>query len=197
MALLPPNALAFQYQSGLDCIRSAYRAANVAMEQAWMKADEEHRLYVNSGQDDSEYDEDGILTHSTAFQLQHAQYDASYALRAVREAFITSTFHYWERWARAKTGLNGLNDNFDKLRQTVSEIYPVSNGLKMLNHLNNVLKHNSAYHARQLANIRIDHFWRAPMSFVHNRQESWALGISGGHVDEAMEIVAQSGPTYE
>ena len=196
MVQFPPQVIAFQYQSGLDRIVDAYSAATGSLWQTRSNADEAYWRYVDSGQDDSEYDEDGCLTSSTAFELQHAGQEADYALRAVREAFITSTFHYWERWARSATGLNGQNDGFEKLRSAFSIKYPVSPHLRMLNHLNNVLKHNSDFHAVKLAKLNTSFFSRLPMPLIGSQRLYWMLRLTDSHVDEVFEIVRTSGPQY-
>lgn len=196
MSPLPHSAIAFLYQSGLDRIRDGFRAATASLEQSRNASNEAHARYVDSGEDDSEYDEDGCLIHSTAHALRSAGEEADYALLAVREAFIMAAFHYWERWARTATGLTATGDRFDKVRTACAQLYPVSEELEALNYLNNLLKHGSAYSARKLAEIRVDHFWMRPSCFLHDRREHWALGIGDGHVEEAFEIVRASGPQY-
>lgn len=194
MPLFPPQFVAHQYQSGIDHLRSGYQAAMRSLDQDRLRAELAYEEYVASGQDDREYDEDGCLIQSTAFMLKSEEYEAGYAVKAVREAFIISAFHYWEKWARGWTALKWPKDQYRNLRD--KSPHPVSSELNALNHLTNLLKHGNAHHAQKLAALRTDHFWRSPMCFIHNREVSWAVGISDAHVEEAFSIVRASGPQY-
>lgn len=194
MALLFESFCAFAYQSGIDSIQDAFVASITTMEEAERKANEAHMNYAMGDEDDREYDEDRVLIRSTVHELEHAAMQVSYAAREVRKAFITSAFHYWERSARGWTNLDGQNDNYGKLKRETMKKFVMSPKLDELNHLNNVIKHNSPYHARLLANIRSDHFWRTPYSVISTRRATWALSITNAHVEEAIAIVRASGP---
>lgn len=201
MAPFPDSFKAFMFQSGVDRIRDAYRASVVAMEHARREAQEAYIRYEESGEDDSEYDEDGVLTHSTRHALDQDKWETSLAVIVVREAFITSAFHYWEVSARAWTGLQRTGDNFPKLIKACAMLYSVDPQLEALNCLNNLLKHNNARRAQELAMLRDDHFLRTPYCSLPKRKDlddgSWGLRITHEHVEEAFEIVRASGPTYD
>ncbi|MDB5576425.1 MAG: hypothetical protein JWR80_1601 [Bradyrhizobium sp.] len=175
MVEFPESFHAFVFQSEIDNIRSAFRASVTVLDHALRSAVEAYDRYIDSGEDDSEYDEDQILVRSTRQELDYATREASASLRVVREAFITSAFHYWERSARAWTKLYGRNDNFPALRDATAIKYGTSPHLEALNHLNNVLKHDSAHHARALAMLRIDLFRQPPFSIVSSKRETWDL----------------------
>jgi len=197
MVLIPKSFQAFMFQSGVDTIRDAFTASIGAMKEAERKAEEALALYVASGKDDTEYDENGSVLHSTYFLLAHKASEMSIAAREVRRAFIMSAFHYWERSARGWTNLDGQHDYYGKLKKEAAKQFDMSPKLDELNHLNNVLKHNNPYHARSLAMIRLDHFVRTPYSTIHNRRVTWTLALNDAHVEEAIEIVRASGPQQD
>ena len=194
MVLIPKSFQAFMFQSGVDTIRDAFTASVGTVKEAERKAEEALALYVASGKDDTEYDENGSVLHSTYFLLAHKASEMSIAAREVRRAFIMSAFHYWERSARGWTNLDGRSDNYNKLKRQAAKQFDMSPKLDELNHLNNVLKHNSPFNVCMLANIRSDHFIHMPYSTIDNRRVTWALGLNDAHVEEAIEIVRSSGP---
>ena len=194
MVQLPSSTIAFLYQSGVDHIRQGYEAAAEALQNAARDAEAASLDYTSSGNDDSVYEfEDGqpVLISSTQHELDYAQVEVAYSVRAIREAFIISSFHYWEKWARSMTTRNGRNDSFDVLKRKMAQACDIHKELSNLNHLTNLLKHGSGadYHAKQLARNREDLFDRLPDS-----PSGWALRISDQIVQEAFVIVSGSGP---
>jgi hypothetical protein len=165
---IPHNFKAFQFQTGVDRISQAYNASAAAMEKAKMEAEDIIAKYEASGEDDSEYDDDGILIHSTRHSLNYAEMNANLAITVVREAFITSAFHYWEISARGWTGLHDKNHKFRALIEASSLMYAICPKLEKLNSLNNSLKHHSHHHS-----------------------------VTHEDVEEAFEIVRASGPIYQ
>ncbi|MES2495574.1 MAG: hypothetical protein V4618_05650 [Pseudomonadota bacterium] len=172
-------------------MRAAYLASVATMEDAARRAREEHNRYEASGEDDAEYDETGALTYSTRHSLDYDAMDAGLAINVVREAFITSAFHYWERSARSWTGLYAPSDRFPELSAASRKKYPLSSQLDVLNRLNNFLKHSGDKKARSLAKLRPDYF-RPLFPGQHPR-----LWITHEHVQAAFETVSASGPTYD
>ena len=153
--------------------------------------------YLNSGQDDRVYefvDGQRILVSSKQHELDYAQLEVSISLMAVREAFVISSFHYWEKWARSLTNSNGRNDSFRVVKERIERLYPIHEKLDQLNHLTSLLKHGSGAfrHARLLARERPDLFLRPPGLYG-----GWSLSLSGSNVDEAFKIVKRSGPQHE
>ncbi|MCG6114776.1 MAG: hypothetical protein MEQ84_06200 [Mesorhizobium sp.] len=197
MAPLPDSFKAFQFQTGLDRICEAYRASVATMEKSQREAQECYATYEASGEDDSEYDEDGILLHSTRHALDYDEMNATLAINVVREAFITSAFHYWERSARGWTGLYSKKDTYPALSKASAKRYAVCPKLEVLNTLNNLLKHSGSDTSLSLSRIRPDYF--SPLfpeqnSVSHQRLR---LRIKHEHVEEAFAIVRASGPTYD
>ncbi|RVL64699.1 hypothetical protein [Sinorhizobium meliloti] len=195
MAILPESFKAFRYQTGIDRICDAYRASADTINKALGEATQAYAQYVAAGVDDSEYDEDGVLLGSTAHSLAMAELDAILAVGVVREAFITSALHYWERSARAWTGLHGFEHKFPALRDATQQLYTVSPQLPNLNRLNNVLKHNSHRVDRTLLRNRPDYFGSLFPKTNGNNPPEPRLRLSHEHVEEAFDIVRASGPT--
>lgn len=193
MAILPESFKAFVFQSGIERVREAYRASVTTMEVAQAGAQEKSARYEDSGDDDSEYDEDGVLTHSTRHALNYSEMEAALAVTVVRESFITSAFHYWERSARGWTKLHGPRDKWPQLSAASGKMYPLSPNLVFLNRLNNLLKHGGDEKARLLARNRPDYFVVLLGSSADSNRPL-THRITHDHVEEAFEIVKASGP---
>lgn len=194
MTLLPPQTIAFLYQSGIDRICDAYHASASALEVALNAANQAATTYLQSGSDDSEYEYDGehrILVYSTQHALDQAALDITLSARVVREAFIISAFHYWESWSRSLTKLNGRNDNYTVLKKSMAAWYSIDVRLDLLAFLTNLLKHGDGafHHARALAAVRPALFMRLPGLFGN-----WALSVSDETVHEAFDIIRSAGP---
>ncbi|MBY5422302.1 hypothetical protein HFN05_05700 [Rhizobium leguminosarum] len=195
MAIFPESFKAFQYQTGIDRICDAYRASADTMRKALGEASQAYAQYMDDGVDDREYDEDGILIASTEHSLAQAEMDAILAVSVVREAFVTSAFHYWERSARTWTGLHGRYDGFKKLRDECAKRYSISPQLDNLNLLNNLLKHNSHRIDQTLLDARPDYFAALFPSANNTPPQKLRLRLHNEHVEEAFDIVRASGPT--
>ncbi|MBY3568655.1 hypothetical protein [Rhizobium laguerreae] len=196
MAILPETFKAFRYQTGIERICDAYRASADTMSKALRDAGHAYSRYEQAGIDDAEYDEDGILLYSTAHSLAQAEMDAILAVSVVREAFVTSAFHYWERSARGWTRLHGRRDHFGMLIAESAKIYPISPQLDNLNSLNNLLKHNSHRINQTLVDARPDYFAPLFPSANNTSPQKLRLRLLHEHVEEAFDIVRASGPTY-
>lgn len=189
-----PSLLAFRFSSDIDRIEDAFKASVDAMEQAYQAAEAAYDGYVNSGEDDDEYDEDGVLASSTRHTLSWEAVQKSMARTVIREAFVTSIFHFWEYSARYWT--SSQDADFRGLRRKVRELgYPVDNaGLILLNDLNNLLKHNNPRTGAKLFKQASSFFWmsREPKG-SHSRS---ALRITDEDVFRFIQVVRNSGPTY-
>lgn len=184
---------AFDFETGIERIRASFRASIEAMERVAHQARAEEYRYLGSGENDDAYDEDGTLIRSTRTELQHETLQAAIALNVVREAFITSAFHFWERSARAWTGSD--ERTFASLRdRVIAEGIAVSDELEFLNALNNLLKHDNPDRGHEVFDKRPDLFrWsRVPTG-------SWqsALVIPNADVEHFIDVVGASGPRAE
>lgn len=189
-----PGMRAFQFSSDLDRIEDTFKSAIAAMQQAHEAAEAAHDRFVESGEDDDQYDENGALISSTRHQLQWEAMQKSMAQTVVREAFVTSVFHFWECSARYWTGDQDADLRALK-RKTRALGYPVDGeGLALLNDLNNLLKHDNARTGAKLFKRASRLFWmgREPKG-AHWRS---ALRITNEDVLSVFEIVRNSGPTY-
>lgn len=182
----------FQFVMDLERIEAAFDASIAAMEQAYREAEVASDKYEESGEDDDEFDEDGVLISSTRHQLRWEALQASQAQSVIREAFVTSIFHFWETSARSWTGFNGRG--FPKLRDAVLALgYAIDvDGLTLLNDVNNLLKHDNAETGERL-------FEKVPNLFIFGRRPTtthWrtALRFSNAEVKGFIDVVRRSGP---
>lgn len=194
MTILPPQTIAFLYQSGIDRICDAYQLSASALDVATHAANRAAINYLKSGSDDSKYEYEGehrVLVHSTQHALDYAAMDTTLSARVMREAFIISAFHYWESWSRSITKLNGRNDNYAALKRGMAAHYPIDTRLDFLALLANLLKHGDGafHHARVLAADRPALFRRLPGLFGN-----WALSVSDETVNEAFDTIRAAGP---
>ncbi|WP_034859488.1 hypothetical protein [Sinorhizobium sojae] len=196
MVKLPESFKAFQYQTGIDRIRDAYRASAAILEKAHADATQAYADYDAIGIDGDVHDADGTLIGSIGLTRAQAEMDAFLQVSLVREAFVTTTFHYWERSAKVWTGIHGFT-NFRVLSARSAMQYPLSPQLETLNRLNNLLKHDTARVDPQLVNDRPDYFCSLLPPKPGSTLRKPKLQLQHEHVEEAFEIVRASGPTYQ
>jgi hypothetical protein len=185
-----PGFSAFVFESGLDRLRDAFRASIGIMSEAQRQAEQAQHDYLARGEDDDEYDEDGVLVRSTRVELDWAALQASLAAHTVREAFVTSTFHYWECTARNVTGDHDVT--FVKLAALMRQHgHPMHPDLTLLNHLNNLLKHNNPSTGQKVFEVRPDLFL-----FGRKPTGDWryALTLTDQDVEHFFAVVRASGP---
>lgn len=180
---------AYMYQAGIDRIRHAFRISISTMQDMQRQASEAHTRYLRSGEDDSQYDEDGCLISSLAHELSHNEFQASLASEVVRKAFTTSAFHYWELSVRTWTGRKG----FDNLK--ASSPYSTHDQLPALNTLNNLIKHGGADLALKLYDLWPALFSSKLCNSHGNETLYWRLAITNEVVEKAFEIIRASGPS--
>lgn len=164
MARIPESFRAFQFQTGINHIRDAYRASAATLEKAHADAAQAYDDWDRMGIDGRVYDEDGTLIDSIEITRAEAARSAFLQVSLVREAFIMTTYHYWERSAKVWSGIQGYA-NFYALRDRSS--FPVSPQLENLNRLNNLLKHDIS---------RIDPSWCVIVRLLSQRSacsETW------------------------
>ena len=223
MTDLIKNIRAFQFNEGIDRIRTAYRASRDAMDEAYVRASQEMELY--GGTSEEIFDYSGNLKGSADWHFQAKLDTTEHAITIVCEAFITSIFHYWEVQARGWTQQREKGSNFEILKAKVSTMYKVHPDLSGLNALNNLLKHDNPKRFDDLFKLRGNHYFKRPLFFrrtpisvyvgipvegtaksdedtiggqtlSHGKSRS-SLAINNFHVEEAFDIVAASGPTAE
>jgi hypothetical protein len=196
MARIPESFKAFQYHAGIDNIRAAFRASATTLENAQMEAELAYAHWASMGVDGRVYDDEGTIVDSVDAKLAAAESDGLIQVRLVREAFITTAYHYWERSAKTWCNIQGFI-NFQTLSARSSTHYPLSPQLSNLNRLNNLLKHDTSRIDPRLLRDRPDYFHSGlftlkPGEFVRNPE----LQVQHEHVEEAFKIVRASGPAY-
>ena len=178
---------AFVFGFGLDQIREGYRAAIDGCDTRAQNARRDYDAFLESH---GAFDEDSPEADKL-MELSHSEWLANNAKTAIREAFVLSAFHYWERRMRIWT--NYHEHGFDDLKRNCRLAgYPADNSMKIVNTFCNLIKHESAEHARNLAKQWSDLFEELP----HGPKDKteWVLAIKDSHVEKVFDIVARSGP---
>jgi hypothetical protein len=192
MAQFPLSFTSFVYNSGVDRLERAFSISIEQIEAEQVEAYSAYKAYVDSGEDDSEYEHDGedsYLIRSTAFELEQTSTDIALSAQVVREAFIVAAYHYWERYAVAWTGKRGFKD------LSKASPYPHHAKLNTLGELSNHVKHSiEAGRVVALHKAWPELFTTAPYKIPQTGEYHWMLNIRNEHVREAFEIVRGSGP---
>jgi hypothetical protein len=178
---------AFIFKFGLDQVRSGFRAAIDGCDE---QADAACRRCEDFLENNSNFSEDS--PEDDEFQeLSHAEWLASKAKSVIREAFVLSAFHYWERSMRSWCNFDG--NSFDNLKNRCDEAgYSSDPRLKNVNHLCNLIKHDNAKYSEKLAGEWGDLFEELPHKI--KQKTEWILALTDDHVVEIFDIVARSGP---
>ncbi|APX65599.1 hypothetical protein AV944_06770 [Sphingomonas sp. LK11] len=193
MAKFPFSFQSFVYQSGVDRLQNAFRSSIAQIEADQAAALSDYNQYVDSGEDDSEYEGEGderYLVRSTAFELEQVAFDIGLSAVALREAFIISAYHYWEKFADGGNGRRGFN-NISK-----HSPYDCHAKLGALSELTNHLKHEIAF--ARLVTLHKEWptlFSLAPYIIEQTGRPHWIVRLNNGHVEEAFDIVRASGPS--
>lgn len=181
------NWAAFFFSFGLDQVREGFRAAIEGCDRRSENMRREHDAFLEIH---SVFDEDSP-EHLKLMDLSHSEWLADNAKTVIREAFIISALHYWERRMRVWTNCN--SQGFDKLyRQFRKMGYPNDHRLKVVNTLCNLLKHDNFEHACKLGREWSDLFVELPNG--SGDKVEWVLAIKDRHVEEVFDIVARSAP---
>ncbi|XKM38214.1 hypothetical protein A4U53_003830 (plasmid) [Rhizobium ruizarguesonis] len=196
MIIIPESFKAYQYQTGIDRIRDAYRASADTINKAVSEATLVSIQHLESDVDDREYDEDGILLYSTAHSLAQAEMDAILAVTVVRRGVHHERLPLLGAIRQSMDGTSRQARSLRDIEYRERQKYPLSPQLENLNLLNNLLKHNSHRVDRTLLKSRPDYFGTLfPTTNVNNPPEP-RLRLSHEHVEEAFDIVKASGPTH-
>jgi hypothetical protein len=178
---------AFFYGFGLDQVRMGFRAAIEGCDKRANDAQREYEAYIEKH---SSFEEDSP-EHYQSMDLLHTAWSADNAKIVIREAFILSALHYWERRMRALTNCKGYG--FEKLEKKSQELgYPTAPKLTVVNTLCNLLKHENSKFAHALGSDWPDLFKELPNG--PEDKTEWVLAIKDHHVEEVFDIVARSGP---
>lgn len=178
---------AFAFGFGLDEVREGFRAAIEGCDTRGMNARRDSEVFLESH---SSFGEDSPQ-HYHLMDLAHSEWLADSAKTVIREAFILSAFHYWERRMRAWTNCKGRGFPSLSMKAKASG-YPSDDRLRVVNTLCNLLKHDTAEYALELGKEWPELFEELPSGPQHEAQ--WVLSIKDQHVEEVFNIVGRSAP---
>lgn len=147
MAQLSFNLRHYSFMMALDALIDAFRVAISAMDGQLLQAHADmtaHSQSLATGGDDGAVYVNDHYSHDTADLLAMGYSDASSAARAIREAFVISLFHLWERSARSWVKCE--EQSYAKLAKALrTEDIPIHPKMATLNDLSNFLKHGNKY----------------------------------------------------
>lgn len=168
------------FWNALDSAKSRYDEA----EQVMLR----HQEFIDAGGDDEEeyeYDADGqrYRLYGKSDSLDYAWREAGDAIEVIREAFVISLFHSWERAARSWTSCH--EQGFDGLKKAVIKAgIPFDHKLNTINHLVNFMKH---------ANKQKDEFYRRALrGYVSGKL--LRARLTDDHLIDFINVVARSCP---
>lgn len=188
-----PDLRAYFFHNELDGLRQCYLTAVSAMEARRTNArkdieDYQHQL-ANGAEWEGERAADGSILWSRDDALEIAEFNAYLAIDTLRESFVVTLFHFWEKSAREWTGSD--ERDFRKLKRRVRELgYAVHAKLDALNKLTNYLKHDNPKLLDELYALEKNLF----RSKVGTQGERGTLRITSENLDDFFEVVALSGP---
>ena len=154
---LLPRLQSWRFHYGLDMLVAAYRRAADGPEADKMRAEASLKDWVASPSYQEHPDPQGYSDH-----LAGLHEEAEVALRLIREAFVISLFHFWERQAKAWThsGSNYHHDDVIKML-TQQGFTPEADQLRLLQLVANVAKHSAGRSAQELYEVR-ENLFRDP-----------------------------------
>ena len=167
---------AYAFELGLDQIRTAYRAAMEGCEVQISKARREAEIFREANSPFSSEDSEEWLQ---LVDLGCVKGLAEAGKSEIREAFVLSAFHHWERWMRRRTGEQGSFTTLSKAAQDIGYTHPRPG---ILNSLCNLLKHDNVDHAEALASQWSELFGELPHGVPGQRE--WKLAIQDHHIEQ-------------
>ena len=181
---------AFFFGLGLDQVREGFRAAIDGCDKRSDNARREYDAFLESHgtleEDSSE--------HDRLVDISQSEWLSDNSRTVIREAFILSALHYWERRMRAWTNCDLRG--FERLERHSRKMgYPTDPRLKVVNTLCNLLKHENSFHACELGKEWSDIFGELPRGTGDDVK--WVLAINDRHVEEVFDIVSRSAPPHD
>jgi hypothetical protein len=181
------------FDNGLSAIKQAYSESRSSMErdkesakQDWQK----HLKRIAAGDDQTLYEDDATgQTFDFGEYIGEQISNADETLRIVREAFLLSLYHYWEKQVRGWMKVKDYKQDKALPWLTAEGLTPDKNNLDVLRMAANCIKHNN-----QVLYKRYPKFFDAsrivgPTPDLHD-----ALRIDDEHLDVFFHAVRASGP---
>lgn len=188
-----PDLRAYFYHDELIGLKECYQTAEAAMESRRTSARKDIEDYqqqlANGAEWEGERDDDGSILWSRNDALDIAEFNAYLAINTLRESFVVTLFHFWEKSAREWTGSD--ERDYRKIKRLVRKLgYHVHPELNVLNKLTNYLKHSNPKLLDELH----------PLAKYLFRSEGIPKGkrgplqITSTHLNRFFDIVTLSGP---
>jgi hypothetical protein len=185
------------FRYGVDELRRAYEAAREASDRSRTRLNrewEQLEAEVAAGRDSFfEEDEEGRVIYDRGEHAGEMAAEIEGVLRIVREAFMISLHHFWERelTAKMKVSCNGA-EAFAFLKSMGSN--PNEAALMALQLATNVAKHSEGRSAEKLYKLRPELFDTGAMARSKDPPGYEYLRVTDQILDEFFEAVRTSGP---
>lgn len=192
----------WQFHHGLDMLLHAYRTSNSQPKRDRERVGREWKsLLASIENEDVASDAEGNRN-----RLIDLDATSKVAMKLIREAFVISLFHFWEREAQALVGAKGYKHERVMSALVNRGLSPECETLHTLQLVANVAKHSAGSSATKLYEKRPDLFIDAvaagPLQISYKDDEVApafvpgyeSLVVSAGLLDTFFEAVRRSGP---
>ncbi|WP_419316817.1 hypothetical protein ACN2C7_10180 [Caulobacter sp. ErkDOM-E] len=191
-----PSFQSLMYQIGLNSIERAkkdaiggFKAELARLEEEWR----EHKRKVAAGLiPDVEGDEETGYVFDFGEHIGEMQFEAEQCLKLVREAFLLTVYHYWEKEACGLLGISHYKQSevFEAAR--VDKRFDVDEaGLNKARQIANCIKHDVGKALFKAHPELFDMEHKDPED-----KSNWqrALALTDEYLDGAIKVVRSSGP---
>ncbi|ASW07747.1 hypothetical protein [Rhizobium sp. 11515TR] len=197
MVPLTFDARGYRFEKGLEILRAGFNGArDGALEKndrLQAKLAQYQDALKNGEQPVGENDDDGHYLWDLETLLVMDLEEAAEAVLELRKAFVLAIYHFWERTIRSYCNTHEFGHNSLVKKAVRSGIAVDKNSLQKIQHLANVLKHNTSDLGRALRESWPDIF---PKGFEPNGKTDWysAVALTDEDVNFAFEAISNSGP---
>lgn len=181
----------YSFNRALDILIGGFSGSFAAMNEQLQAAHDamvRHDQFLADGGDDGAVyeEEDGpvrAFLYDTAMLLDSEHTDATLSARAIREAFVISIFHLWEKSARSWVKCH--EQGFERLTKALRKGgIPLHQKMATVNDLSNFLKHDNKSDEKRIRRCLRDYI-RGPQLYVV---------LSDSHLGDIISYVRYSCP---
>ena len=186
----------YRFHAGLDALIQSYHHANEAVlqrEEAVKQSLVDYHAAVAHGEPrDGEWDDEGHTLWERDDLLTMDIETAEEAVYELRRAILIGIYHHWERAMRIVTG-DYKGHHPDLIKKAPQHKIQISPDLVKVVRAANALKHNNDARGNEALLAWPDIF---PSGFQPRTNADWysAIRPSDAHIEQAINIVAASGP---
>ena len=186
------------FRSGLDRVENAYRATIEPVEDVKSRADSIARqafgLSLGEIPPEVSIEEDGSFSPDFSDSVYTVEYEAEETSSLIREAFLITLFHFWEKQSNLWLGVRGTTYNhLCTMAWLKSQNYlPNELEIRKLQFAANCVKHGPGKACHTLYGLDQSFFARPAVSSMGSSRNFVQTTIP--MMDSFFEVVRQSGP---